>query len=685
MHRSTPQAPRFDRRPLCLALGCLLLNTGAALAAPATDNAERELPAVEVKGQTLRGAAASYSTTVFDSQDIQPQHVSQTQDLFRNVPGMNVQNYQLSGVADTLVLRGFGGGGHGGDLGVVLDGIPLNEAMSHADGYVDFNVIVPLEIDRLTVFKGPVSALYGNFNRAGLVAVETRKRGAYRDLDLSLGSNQRFDAQAALGLPLDEGGQLHLAAQHDRGSGFRAQSKAERSTLSGRWSRALTPNLEVALSGRLHEAGGDSPSYLTAAQFAADPYGKDPRAMNDGATKHFATLRADVNYALAPDIRLLSFAYGTRQDFTRWFSRPVGPAAWRQREETYDRHVWGAGTSLNGRTQTRWTALNWVAGVETFRESTAYRYFDGLARRMRLSPAIDDRTSRLDSLSAFAEVDAPIHVLFQPSLGLRWDRFGGGCTLDGAETGSDPCGPLARVSHASPKLGVRSDIAPGVRLRASWAEGFALPNTFAKYALGASQLDPNVFRQAEVGAQLKPAQGLLLDVAAYRLASSDEIRTVAPGVYENYGATLRRGVEASLLWSVRPDLDVSLVYGSARSRITENASAALLGKSVAGVPRYTATASITWTPVAAWTGTLTWRRVGAYAVTADNSVNYGGYASVDLGLSYVPPAASRYRLYATVANASDKAYATSAAVIGGTQVFAPGAPRTLKVGAQMQF
>ncbi|MDM0087065.1 MULTISPECIES: TonB-dependent receptor [unclassified Variovorax] len=681
MNLPIPRPPR----PLSLALGCLLLNTGIALAEPAPDTAERELPAVEVKGQTLRGAAASYSTTVFDSQDIQPLHVSQAQELFRHVPGMNVQNYQLSGVADTLVLRGFGGGGHGGDLGVVLDGIPLNEAMSHADGYVDFNVIVPLEIDRLTVFKGPVSALYGNFNRAGLVAVETRKRDAYRELDLSLGSHRSLDAQAALGLPLQDGGQLNLAAQHDRSDGFRAQSRAERSTLAGRWSRALTPDLEIALSGRLHEAEGDSPSYLTAAQFAADPYGKDPRAMNDGATKHFATLRADLNYALTPDIRLLSFAYGTRQDFTRWFSRPVSPAAWRQREETYDRTVFGAGTSLNGRTQTRWSALNWVAGVETFRESTAYQYDDGLDQRMRLSPAIDDRTSRLDSLSAFAEVDAPIHALFQPSLGLRWDRFSGGCSLDGAETGSDPCGPLARLSHASPKLGVRSDVAPGVRLRASWAEGFALPNTFAKYALGASQLDPNVFRQTEVGAQFKPAQGLLLDIAAYRLRSSDEIRTVAPGVYENYGATLRRGVEASALWSIRPDLDVSLVYGSARSRITENASAALLGKSVAGVPRYTATAAISWTPVAAWTGTLTWRRVGAYAVTADNSVNYAGYATVDLGVSYVPPAASRYRLYATVANVGDKAYATSAAVIGGTQVFAPGAPRSLKVGAQLQF
>src|SRR5260221_3851203 len=41
-------------------------------------------------------------------------------------------------------------------------------------------------------------------------------------------------------------------------------------------------------------------------------------------------------------------------------------------------------------------------------------------------------------------------------------------------------------------------VAPGVLLRASWSEGFALASDFAKYALGAARLDPNIFRQTEV-------------------------------------------------------------------------------------------------------------------------------------------------------------------------------------------
>jgi outer membrane receptor protein involved in Fe transport len=55
---------------------------------------------------------------------------------------------------------------------------------------------------------------------------------------------------------------------------------------------------------------------------------------------------------------------------------------------------------------------------------------------------------------------------------------------------------------------------------------------------------------------------------------------------------------------------------------------------------------------------------------------------VDLGLTW---RAQPYQVYATVANVTDKVYASTASLIGGQQLFAPGAPRTLKVGVQMQF
>ena len=693
-----PRSPASSRRlaAVIAACGSVCLPVTAqtapssAAAPPLTEPLQvastelQKLESVVVKGQALRGAHAPFSSTAFDTDQIRDQQVSQPQEMFRWVPGMNVRNYGLGGVADVVTLRGFGGGAHGGDIGYVIDGIPLNEAMSHADGYADLNVVIPLEIDSLTVLRGPISPLYGNFNRAGVIVIDTRKTGAYRQGDFSLGSNTTGDAQVALGARLAPGQQLNIAAQGVTTAGFRPQSDAWRANLAGRWTMDVAGALQLALSGRLHTGEAESASYLTPEQFAVDPYGIDPRVRNDGAEKNFGTLRADLNYLLGPQLKLLTFAYTTQQDFTRYFSRSVSanPAAdWAQREETYDRSVFGAGANLNGQAGLAGGTLNWVGGIETFRESTDYLFFDGLNNRVRVNPAIYDRTSTLNSVSAFGEVEAPLHRLFKPTLGLRYDRFSGDCSRNGAETGTDPCGDLADVDHLSPKIGVRSDVLPQLQLRVSWSEGFALPSNFAKYALGAAQVDPNVFRQTEFGFAWRPLDGLKADLAWYRLDSSQEIRTVSPGVYENYGGTRRDGLELSLDWHPRDELHLTVAWATADSDVTENASAALLGKRVAGVPKSMGTLGVAWAPPAGLGASATVRDVGRYATNATNTAWYDGYTLLDLALTYTGrTAALRYRAYLRVDNATDKVYAGNVST-----TYAPGAPRTVRVGAQLDF
>lgn len=641
------------------------------------------LEAIEVKGEFLAAAGAAYSGTRLDHEDIRDHRVSRPQELFRYVPGMNLTAYGLTGVADQVSLRGFGNGGHGGDIGFVVDGIPLNEAMSHADGYADLNVIVPLELERMTVLRGPVSALYGNYNRAGTVTLQTRKGGSYREADISAGSYGTVDLQGAAGIELGSDQQLNLAAQHYRSDGFRDQSAGERSTLAGRWAIQATPALEIALSARAHEADADNPGYLTHAQFKDAPYGKDPRTKNDGAEKRFYTLRTDINYQLAPELKLLSFAYATQQDFTRWFSRGGATApSWRQREETYDRDVFGAGFNLNGDHRIAAGALRWVAGVETFSETTDYLKYEDTQFRRRVGPAEFDRRFELDNLAVFGEATLELHPLFKPSLGLRWDRFGGDCDVRGIETSNADCGRLDSVEHLSPKLGVRSQVAENVELRASWTEGFALADDMAKYSLGASHVDPNVFRQTEIGANFRLSSQLVVDVAAYHLRSSDEINydSVA-NEYVNAGSTRRSGVELSALWAPAESFDLSLSWASTRSKILSNPDASLEGKRVTSVPRYTATVEANWRPLPGWRGTAAWRKVGSYAVTPDNSQEYRGYGVFDLGAAYTFPGVRAYTLYAAIDNVTDREYATAVSTVG----YAAGAPRTFRVGAQLSF
>lgn len=661
-------------------LGTLSLNSAAD---PAL--ADASIDEVVVKGQLLRPDDSAFSATVLDNVAIREQGLADVDDLFRLVPGMVVRDLQLGSVASNIVIRGFGSGGHGGDLGAVIDGIPLNEAMSHADGYVDLNAVVPLEIESFTVFKGPVSALYGNYNRGGLVDIQTRKSGDYAETDLSLGSYDTMDLQAAYGAKLGDNQQINLAGQLFSTDSYRPQSETQRGTFSGRWSANLTPALQLALSSRYLQSESDSASYLTQSQFLSNPRGIDPNTQNDGADKEFLTVRGDVNYQISNDLKLLTFAYTTQQDFTRWFSRPVSATAWRQREETYDRSVFGAGTSLNGVSTLASLPVSYIAGVETFRESTEYKFFDGLDRRRRVNPAQSNRETELNSTSAFAEARATVHPLAHVSLGLRADRFTGGCELRGSETGTDPCGALNQAEHVSPKVGLHSHVTDWLQLRASWAEGFALPNGFVKYAVGGQPLDENVFRQTEIGMRIAAAETFEFDIAGYRMKSTGEVRTVAPGVYENYGATLREGIEASARWMPVESFELSAVYGVTDTEVEENGDARLLGLSVPGVPETSGSLEATFRPFADWSVNAFWRYVGEYEVDALNTLQAENYDLLDLGVSYTHRGERNYRVYARLDNLTDEKYATSVSVIGGQLLFAPGAPRTVRAGIQFDF
>lgn len=654
-------------------------------AAVAADKPPAQLADVVVKGQAQPAANSPYSSTTLDASQIRDAAINQPEQLLRKVPGVEVRGYHLGGVVNVITIRGFSGGAHGGDLGMVIDGIPLNEAMSHADGYADLNVIVPLEIESFQVYRGPVSALYGNFNRGGLIAIESRRGGRYAEIDASYGSFGTVDLQGAFGAKLGSG-QFNGAAQAFHGGDYRPDSRYDRGTLSGRYTLGLTPESNLSVSGRAHQGRWTSASYLLRSQFeGGDPYGKDARVNDDGGDKHFYTGRVDYDQLLTPNLKLLAFGYLTQQDYARFFTRPLSAALWSQREENYRRDVGGTGFSLNGKGNLAGMPLNFVSGAEAYREKTDYQFYEGSLARQRTRPAAYDRRYEFNSVSAFGEVGAVPSPHFKPTLGLRYDRFTGDCKRNGSETGTDPCDRLNTVDRFTPKLGVRSTIAAGLDLRASFAEGFALPPDVSKYAAGGAGLKPTIYKQTELGFDYK-SELWRADVAAYRLTSSNEVRSVSPGVYENFGRTRRTGVESTLAFTPWADVELGAGYGIANARVVENASAALVGNQVTGVPRRSASLTASYRPALGWGAAVEARKVGNSAVNAANTVFYGRYTTLDLSAQYVGQwGTTKYRAYAKVDNATDRVYASNAFVIGGQQLVAPAAPRTVQVGVQADF
>ena len=698
--RARHQPPRrLHTRPVPTVTAALtLLSALAACPAvraqasdPAAIDAAAPAPSqIVIKGQALRTADTTYSSTVLDARQIRQQTVTQPEELLRLVPGVVVRSLSLGGVANSMTIRGFSSGGHGGDLGIVVDGIPLNEAMSHADGYADLNTIVPLEIERFEVFRGPVSALYGNFNRGGVLAVQTRWGGDYAEIDSSAGSFGTHDLQGVYGTRVGPG-HINLAGQYHRTEGFRVGYGQTRGTLAARYGFDVGSATQLVLSGRMHRGDWDNLGNVSKAQFEGrDPYGADPRVVGDGGLKRYASLRADLSHRFSEQLQLLSFLYGNTQDLSRWFTRPVNATDWRQREETYDRRVVGGGFSLNGSANAAGVPLAFVAGVELYREDTDFEYFEGTTNRARVNAAVADRSYGLDSVGAFAEVQAAFTPALRGTLGLRHDRFSGDCKRNGAETTADPCEALNRSSRTTPKLGLRYAVTPQTAIRASVAEGFALPPGSVKYAPGGANVDPTVFRQVEVGASYSTGRVFTADIGVYRIDSRQEVRTVSPGVFENFGKTRREGFEAAFTLRPLGALELGLVYSETKATVRENSNPALVGKWVTGVPRRSGTLSAAWRPDLGWGASAELRHVGRHAVLADNSAFYPSYTTADLGLSYAgllpePLGGQHFRAYIKVENAGDKLYATSTGITSGQQTYNVAPPRGVRVGLQADF
>jgi outer membrane cobalamin receptor len=115
-----------------------------------------------VEGRTASAAASAGSIRNIDF-DLLPR--STPNDILRVVPGLLTAQHQGGGKADQLFLRGFDAD-HGTDVGIFLDGIPINlPSHAHGQGYADLHFIIPELIDRIDVVKGSYDARFGDFRR----------------------------------------------------------------------------------------------------------------------------------------------------------------------------------------------------------------------------------------------------------------------------------------------------------------------------------------------------------------------------------------------------------------------------------------------------------------------------------------------------------------------------------------
>lgn len=172
--------------------------SGAPLAAQETTvPAPANVPEIVVTA--TRGPAAisrvGSAISVITADEIREASPKSIADVLRRVPGLSVAEAGGPGAQTTVRIRGS----EARQTLVLIDGVRVNDPSTGGTEF-DFVNVIPADIERIEVLRGPQSALYGSDAIGGVVNIITRKgRGAPKGFVSSeLGSYGSKGLQAAI-------------------------------------------------------------------------------------------------------------------------------------------------------------------------------------------------------------------------------------------------------------------------------------------------------------------------------------------------------------------------------------------------------------------------------------------------------------------------------------------------------
>jgi vitamin B12 transporter len=137
-------------------------------------------PPLEVTVTANRSPTAIQRTgsavTVISGEELRKYNPSNVTDALRQVPGVSISSSGGPSQTSTVLLRGS----PSRHTLVLVDGVRVNDP-SAPESEFDFSSLVPAEIERIEVLRGPQSALYGSDAIGGVINIVTRKgRGGPR-------------------------------------------------------------------------------------------------------------------------------------------------------------------------------------------------------------------------------------------------------------------------------------------------------------------------------------------------------------------------------------------------------------------------------------------------------------------------------------------------------------------------
>ncbi|MEN7531496.1 TonB-dependent siderophore receptor [Cupriavidus sp. DL-D2] len=681
----------FRRRPLAIAARTLVaasftLPVVPVMAAeePVADNVT-SLPAVTVKAATDPYVDVGFATrrpagvtksneavadtpqsiTVITRDLMDSQQSQNLSDVLQNSAGVSTNTYGRRGW-DDFIIRGQ----------------RASESL-FADGLlVDTNNRVAQEVfgmERVEVFKGPASVLFGAVQPGGLVNMVTKRPRPelFGELGLTVGNYGLRQVTADVGTPL----------KPDSKAAFRLTALAMDSDdpTDYVWyrNRYVAPSLTLDF--------GERTDFTILASHNERHYIRQQGLPVNG------TLVSNIN-GVVPNSRFIGEPNATPYDgeqnrigyaLTHRFDSgwAVNQNLRYQTSSLTGMFVTAGAMAVNSQTMARSGTQQSFKGDSFGVDTNVQKTFAFASHQHSLTFGIDYRhtnedrlqkTCRVGALNVYnpvygAAINCPtnfstdsndtlnavgLYARDQVRVADRW-TLTGGLRYESARTASRNHLTNSRVdtddNAVSGSAAVMYDLTHWARPYVSFATSF-LPN--AGTDVSGNSFKPEKGRQYEVGVKFDtPGKAGLVTLAAFDLTrrnvlSSDPINT---GFSVAVGEQRSRGFEFEVMQDFGNGISVTGAYAYIASEVTDDTTAANVGKSLNAVPRHSFSVWSQYRFRGALAGWFVGAGVRGESATRGYSFNYTvpGYAVADLGFGYT---ARHWRAAFNVKNVFDKAY-----------------------------
>ncbi|HEX8406001.1 MAG TPA: TonB-dependent receptor [Duganella sp.] len=531
-------------------------------------------PIVEVKGSKVEddrispgGGARSLPGTVttITADDIATLSVGRDiSNIFQRVPGVVANNIDQGDTGNGFRMRGFATQGtHGADTAIYIDGVPQNIPSSqggagHGPAFLEW--MTADMIDSIDVIKGPVSALYGDQNRAGAIAISTREGGAATPSSAALTLASYGGRRASLTLSTEHGAiRSLLVADRHRMDGFRRDAGNDRSNLFWKLSTTIGDGVYSLRASYYHSEYAGA-GYLSLPAMEA---GLDPRSTQFGLPGFGEAHRKSVVFSRRAVGDAGWFATAYAEDFER--SRAITTSTTQHTYGYDDRHIYGARA---GNTWTFGDTALLTAGAET-RIDRGDALRQQYQNRRPTANYVNNQNLDLVTYGAFAQGQYRVAPALKLHAGARYDRFDYELVnrkLPAASTGytgSAFTPKYGAIWSALPELEVFANVAQGFRSPA--AEQISSSGSLGRLGAAGGRIntgiDPSKVRSHDLGINASPAAGWTVAAAVYHITNEDEIVNTAPDVFVSSGQTTRRGAELDLRYQPHRAFNAYLSYG----------------------------------------------------------------------------------------------------------------------------